>query len=293
MLTSRQRLLLLFPFVLIVGVFLLLPALFGFLASFTNYVPFRLNIQFVGVQNYVRLLDDDIFRFAVLHIVLITSVAVPTEMAVGFVLAYALRRPFRGRSIIRFLLILPWLISPAASGVMWHNLLNTKVGLMNFWPALLRLPDLPYTLSSGAAFWAVVATEIWRKAPFVTALTLPSLLSIPVEQWDLARMDGARLSGQIRHIALPPLRPLLFSILLLLVGDTLGISESVFFLTGGGPGSMTITPGLYSFVKAVNTFDWSKGAIAGWLTILSVVLLGAGYLSVRRNLQRQRWLYSR
>lgn len=282
LLTRRQQVLLLAPFILIVVPFLLCPAVFGFVASFTNYAPFQPSLEFVSLQNYTRVLSDDTFLVALRNAAVFTVVTVPIELGVGVAVAYALREPFRGRTLLRFMFFIPWLISPAASGVMWHQLLSTEHGVLSFWTALVGLPPVPYPLVS-APFVSVMAVEIWRKFPLVSFLILPGLQVVPMEQWDNAKLDGLSLWGHIRYIVLPRLRLLLLTVALLLAGDALGISESVFFLTGGGPGTQTMTTGLYSYYKAVRGLNWSFAAIPGWFTVLAVCLLGLWYIYLSRN----------
>src|SRR5438105_2291833 len=97
MLTPRQRLLLLTPLALVVLPFLVWPALFGLVASFTNYAPLHANIHLVGFHNYLAVLHDQLFTRSISNVLWMTVVAVPAELAGGLTLAYALRRPFRGR----------------------------------------------------------------------------------------------------------------------------------------------------------------------------------------------------
>jgi multiple sugar transport system permease protein len=285
LLTRRQQILLATPFLVIVIPFLICPAVFGVVASFTDYAPFQPSLEFVGLQNYMRVVNDPTFIVAVRNAAFFTVVTVLVEMVIGVGLAYTIRQPFRGRTLLRFIFLLPWLISPAASGVMWHQLLNTEHGLLNFWPALVGLPPLRDWLVT-MPLLTVMIVEVWRKFPLVSFLVLPGLQAISVDQWDNARLDGLRLLAQIRYIVLPHLRLLLLTITLLLAGDALGVSESVFFLTGGGPGAQTMMPGLYSYNKAIRALNWSSAAIPGWLVALTVVILGLGYIYFTRMPER-------
>lgn len=141
MLTRRQQFLFMMPLVLLLFAFLIWPALFGLFTSFTNYDPYQhIRPQFVGLDNFVGILQDSDFQASIRNIIVLTVVAVSIKLSFGMTIAYALRRPFRGRSIIRIILLLPWLISPAATGVMWHFMFSTQLGVVNFWPAPVDLP---------------------------------------------------------------------------------------------------------------------------------------------------------
>jgi len=284
MLTYRQRLVLFLPLALVLLPFLVWPALFGLVASFTNYAPLQAHLRFVGLHNYLVVLRDQLFTRSIRTILWMTVVAVPTELACGLVIAYALRRPFRGRGLLRIALLLPWLVSPIANGVMWHFLFNSQNGLPNFVFASLHVPLQPSPLGlPRVALPTIILIDIWRKTPFVSFFLVPGVLAIPADQWDQATLDGARLWHRLADIIVPWVRPLLLTIALLLIGDTLGTFDSILILTGGGPGSETMTPGLYSYQQAFLVNNWTVGATTAWLIGAAVLVVGIGYLALMRG----------
>ena len=101
-----------------------------------------------------------------------------------------------------------------------------------------------------------------------------------------AALDGLDLRGRFRHILLPRLRPLLITVGFLLIADGLATSESLLMLTGGGPGSATVTLGLFSYQQAVQSYNWALGSTSGWLIAVSVGLFAFGYLLI--NLREAR-----
>ena len=284
MLKPRQRFFFLAPLALVVLPFLIGPTLFGFIASFMNYGPGQLHPRFVGVANYASVLRDKQFHAAASNIMWFTLVTVLAELLFGFALAYLLRRPFRGQGLIRVVLLLPWLISPIAHGVMWHFLTNADIGLLNFWPALLNVSRPPSPLGlSQTALVGTMLLDIWRKAPLASFLLLPGLMTIPAEQWDQATLEGFSVLNRMRYIALPWLRPLLLTVAMLLIGDSLGTFETMLMLTGGGPGTRTITPGLYSYTYAFKAHNWPIGVAAAWLVVAAVLLIGVCYVVLMRH----------
>jgi multiple sugar transport system permease protein len=287
MLTPRERLLLMLPLALVVGPFLLWPMINGFLLTFTNAGLFQPSPRFIGLSNYLNALGDNVFRTALINMVVFTSITVLAEMLLGTAVALALREPFRGRAILRAVLLLPWLLSPSASGVMWHQLLNNQSGLLIYWTTLLRLPPLPYMLGLDTSYVTVILTEIWRKTPLVIFLMLPGLLAIPLVHWDQAKIEGLTLLSRARHIVLPHLRLLLLTVTLLMTGEALGMSESVFFLTGGGPGSTTMTPGVYSYNQAIVSQNWSAGGTPGWFITGALLIVGLVYLRLLHRLRER------
>jgi multiple sugar transport system permease protein len=280
--TTRQHVLLLVPLAALLLPFLFGPAVFGLVSTLTDYAPAQNSLHVVGLQNFAAVLADDQLRAAFGNIALIVLIVVPSALGAGLAVAYALRVPFRGRGLTRIVLLIPWLVSPIAVGVMWHFLYG-PAGMLPYLAAWFYLPHAPSPLALPRwALAAVIATEVWRKAPLASFLLLPGILAIPSDLWEQAVLDGTPFRSRIRHIVLPQLGPLLLTVALLLTGDTLGMFDSVLMMTEGGPGSATQTPALYSFQKAFRAYNWPFGVVSAWLVVGTVILLGIGYLALLR-----------
>ena len=283
-LTRRDRIVLFAPLAMLLGGWLVVPAALGLFATFTTYSPFTTTIQLAGFANYAAVVQDPQFGAAIRNIAVFTTLAVPLELAVGFGIAYLLRRPMKGRALWRVLLLAPWLVSPIAGGVMWHFLFGGATGILDFAGGWLRLPDVASPIGDlRFALLAAIAVEVWRMAPFVSFLLLPGMLSIPKERWEEATLAGASRIQQIRHVAIPELRTLLLTVGMLLVGLSFGAFDTILILTGGGPGTATLTPALYSYGRAFQTNDWPVGAASGWLIAAGVIAVGVVYIRLARD----------
>jgi ABC-type sugar transport system permease subunit len=286
-LTRSERALLFAPLGIVLSIWLLIPALLGLISTLTNYAPVEPAVGWVGLLNFLSILSDRTFGAAVRNIAIFTIMAVPLQLVVGFCLADALRRPFRGRSTARVILLLPWLVSPIASGVMWHFLFASETGFLGFAYRSIGLAAPPSPLSQhGLALLTIVLVETWRVAPLVAFLLLPGLSSIPRERWEDSTIDGLSWAGQLRHVAIPALRPLILAVTMLLIGGSLATFDGVLTMTGGGPGTETVTPALYSYGKAFTFSDWPIGAASGWLIGGAVLLAGLVYLRLSRTAAR-------
>ena len=277
-LSRRDRVVLCVPLAILLVAGLVGPAVLGLLATFTTYSPFATGVRFVGLANYAAVLQDPEFAAAARNIALFTVLTVPLELIAGFAIAYALREPLRGRSALRVLLLLPWLISPIGSGVMWHYLLGSTNGIADFILAWFGVTVASPLGDTRLALPAVVAVEVWRLAPFVAFLLLPGLVAIPRERWDDARVSGASWLQRLAAVAVPAVRPLLLTVTMLLIGFALGSFDAVLILTGGGPGNATLTPALFSYASAFETNDWPAGAASAWLIAAAVLFIGGLYV---------------
>jgi len=283
-LTRRDRTVLFAPLAVLLGGWLVVPAVLGLVATFTTYSPFTTTVRFSGFANYAAVVQDPQFGAAIRNIAVFTAVAVPLELVIGFGIAYLLRRPIKGRALWRVLLLAPWLVSPIAGGVMWHFLFSGSTGMLDFALGWLRLPEVASPIGDlRLALPTAIAVEVWRVAPFVTFLLLPGLVSIPNARWEEATLAGASWFQQIVHVAVPELRTLLLTVAMLLVGLSLGTFDGILILTGGGPGTATLTPALYSYGRAFQTNDWPVGAASGWLIAAGVIAVGLIYVRLARE----------
>jgi multiple sugar transport system permease protein len=282
--TRSERALLYGPLGIVLSIWLIVPALLGLVSTLTDYAPAEPSVAWVGLRNFQAILADRTFASAVRNVAIFTLAAVPLQLVIGYCLADSLRRPFRGRAMARLLLLVPWLVSPIASGVMWHFLLDSQAGFVGFAFRSIGLPAPPSPLSQhGLALLTVVLVETWRVAPLVAFLLLPGLMGIPRERWEDGRIDGLSWLGTTRHVAIPGLRPVILAVTMLLIGGALATFDSVLTMTGGGPGTETMTPALYSYNKAFTFSDWPIGAAAGWLIGGAVLLAGLVYIRSNRT----------
>ena len=282
--TKLKRLLFIAPFMTLVSIFLIFPALFGFFYSFTNYDPrSNISMRYVGFSNYAAVVSDEEFKVAARNMLVFVPLTVLFEMILGLIIAYLLRNPFRGRSIVRVALLIPWLISPVANGLMWRFLFNQRFGLLNFWLILFGLPRASDPRNPGFAFPTVMAIEIWRRVPLVSFLILPGILAIPPVYWAIAELEGLSHFARIRMIILPRLWRLLLTIMLLMIGDMLGTFEGTLLLFPGGPRLESVTIGFYSYWNAFKIFNLTFGMTSAWLIAAAVLFVGFWYLILIRD----------
>jgi multiple sugar transport system permease protein len=271
--STRERFVLLAPFTTLIAVFLVWPALRDFGLTFTNFDPLRpQELHWIGLEHYAHAISSSDFRASIFNLAVFVPSSVMLELLFGLLIAFALREPFRGRSLVRALLLVPWLINPIAAGVMARFLSSEHVGLFAF--------DLR---ASGFALPSLIMLEVWRNTPLVTFLILPGLSLIPASRWDLARLEGLNITQVFRHVIVPGLRPLLLAVSLLILAHAISGFESVLMFTGGGPGSQTTLPGLMAYLAGYKTFDWGTGSSLSWLIWCAVLLIGFAYLKLVRD----------
>jgi multiple sugar transport system permease protein len=231
--------------------------------------------NFVGLDNYRRLLADDpfVWQSAITTLKFVVA-AVTVEFVLGFGLALLLFRLVHRRVALTLLLI-PMMLAPVAVGLLWKLMLQGEfgvlahalhqLGLVGDRTAVLGAPDL--------ALAAIVAIDVWQWTPFVTLVMLAGLLSLPREPFEAAIMDGARPWRVFRDVTIPLLRPVIAMVLLLRAIDAFKEFDKVFILTGGGPGNATELLSIYIYRVAFRDWDLGYAAVCAFMVYVVVWVL--------------------
>lgn len=264
---------LLFPTILLLGLFIAYPFVKGVLLAVTDA---RVGIpgHFVGFANFEKLWHDDIFRTAVYNTCLYTFLATLFKLALGLWLALLLNRHFRGKAFTRAFILLPFIIPTVLSTFAWKwmfdptfsviNWMLFRVGLLHGRINWLGDPDL--------ALISVIIVNIWRGVPFFAISLLAGLQTISPELNEAAAIDGARPWNRFWYVTWPLLLPVTMVVVLFSVIQTFADFQLVYVLTGGGPANATQLFATYAYQIGVGTGLLSEGAAVS-LAIFPVLLL--------------------
>ncbi len=231
---------------------------------------------FVGLDNYQYLLTrDPTFRTAVINTVIFVIGAVLLSLLLGLLYAELVNHDFPGRSIVRTLLITPFLIMPAAAALTWKNqMLNPNFGAVDWFIRTVLPGNVSPNWLGHYPREAVIAVLVWRWAPFMMLILLAGMQSISEEVREAARVDGVTPWQEFRDITLPHLNR--FMQLGALLGTVFIVQEidPIYLMTRGGPGSATTTLPYLVYEKARESFDVGRGAALGVIVvIISIVVI--------------------
>lgn len=220
---------------------------------------------FVGIANFVKIVQNDVFQRAVRNSAIITGSAVIVEMILGVVLAYLAQGSSWTMRIVRTILILPLVIAPVAAGTLWRMMLNSQMGLANY---LLSFVGIQGPDWLGNADWAVVSVvivDVWMATPFVFLVVSAGLTGIPYELHESAALDGANRWRSFLSIDVPLLAPLLLLTFMFRMLESLLSLDSIYTLTLGGPGYATFTMTYFIYTLGLRSFNLGLAAAASWL----------------------------
>ena len=247
--------------------------------SFTDYNLLKSRtkgINFIGLQNYIKILDNPIFRAAILNTVKFTLCAVIAETIIGLLIALFVNSLHRGQKAMRTLLLLPYLLPTVTVALSWRMLLSSNYGPVIQWLVNLGVKgaaNYNVFFHVETAFWAVLLIDIWQSSPFVFLLCYASLQGVPQQQYEAAQLDGANIFQKFWYVTVPNIKSGIFLCLLLRTIDSFRLFDKVNILTQGGPANSTttITQFLYTFgIKNLNFGFGSAGALI--MTIIVMIL---------------------
>ncbi|WP_394814872.1 carbohydrate ABC transporter permease [Streptomyces millisiae] len=242
--------------------------------------------EFVGLENYTRILQDGDFWDRLGWTVVWTVACVGVTFLIGLGLAVMLNRSFRGRTLYRMALILPWAIPAFVSVFAWRMLYNERNGILNSLLDKAGIEGISWLSDPTWAKVAVIAVNVWLGVPFMLIAMLGALQSIPAEQYEAAEMDGAGPWQRFTNITLPGVRSVSMTVVLLSTIWTFNMFPVIFLLTRGGPAGSTdiLVTEAYRLAFVSSPRDFANSAAWGVLILLLLVLFAIGY---RRALRRQ------
>lgn len=275
------------PYVFIAPICLLLlaisvyPALYAIWLATTDATLLRLaRAQFVGIANFLRLIGDPIFLAGIWKTVRWDAVVVISELALALPMALFLDLTFRGRGLVRAIVVMPYIIPPAVTALMWIYMFDGSFGVVN--DLLVRAGWIAQPISwlsdPTGAFAITAAAMIWAGTPLMVIILLAVLQTVPRELYEAATVDGANAWHRFRHVAFPQLVP---TILFLLLLRTIWMSnhiDMIFIMTRGGPGFSNYTEALYAFM-VVQQFE--IGYASAVAVALALVLVAGSAFYVR------------
>ncbi len=273
--------LLLVPALAIIGGVLLFPLIEAFRISFTSLNLIGFKGKFVGLKNYLAIFRSAAYQQVLINTLLISVTTVALRFAAGMGLALIINRTFRGRTIVRGLLVLPWLIPSVVVGLLWAWLFDSDIGIINY--VLVALGVIPANLSWLAenilAKVSVIIAFTWAGTPFIMMVMLAGLQTIPSEINESAAIDGAGKFSVFRFITLPFLRPLIAINTLLSIVYIFQNFAIIYMLTKGGPGYATEIFSLFVYETAFNSGRLGRASAIGVTWML--LLLGFSIVYVR------------
>jgi multiple sugar transport system permease protein len=222
------------------------PLFYNVILSFTDASLLSPTSHFVGGRNYAQVFANPHYGQAIRTTALFVFFAVAIELIVGFVLALALHKPFRGKTVVLTILLIPMMLSPAVMGLFWNLILDAQTGILNQALGALGFPQPQWRTDPSLKLTSVVMIDVWMWTPFMMLIALAGLNAIPTYIYEAAEIDRATAWSVFRRVTLPMSAPLLLLAVLFRTTDALKQFDLVMAVTGpNDPRTQTLSALLY------------------------------------------------
>ncbi|MCT9928973.1 sugar ABC transporter permease [Planotetraspora sp. A-T 1434] len=266
----RHKSMFLLPGLLTLVLIIIFPLLFTIRVSFSGWNVSNPQMDFVGGANYVKMLHDSRFWASILRLGLLAGGTVLIQYVIGFGVALLVWRDLRGRRFWRVLFLIPMMTTPVVMAAIWQTIFHESLGPVNDLLGRLGLSPVHWLTGSGPALAALMTVEVWQWTPFMFLLLLAGLLSLPKEPFMAAAIDGAGVWRTFRKVTFPLMAPVSVSAIIIRLIEASKLSDSVYVLTSGGPGSSTESPGYYLYIRGLKEQQTGYG---GALSLTYLVLM--------------------
>src|SRR5262245_40980498 len=241
-LSDRQyKWILLLPAVAVVVGLTIFPLLFSLGLTFTNWDLYNLGApEFVGLNQWGRLLSDDTFLIPARNTVVFATGVVISQFLIGLVVALALNNCGLGRTFFRVFFLMPLMVSPVATSfIMGKTMFDPSVGPIHDVLMRLGLPQIPWLTDSTWSMVTLMIVDSWGGTAFMILILTAGLQGMPNEPYEAAKVDGASEWQLLRYITLPLLAPVMVTAVLIRSLDAFKVVDIIATVTGGGPGNAT------------------------------------------------------
>ncbi|MGW0762286.1 carbohydrate ABC transporter permease [Streptomyces sp. NPDC002814] len=246
-------------------VFLLWPTLRGIYLSFTDF-NLLTPAEWVGLDNYVRMVNDPIFWNSLWVTVEYVILNIGVQTVAALAIAVLLQRLTQS-SVLRGIVLAPYLMSNVVAGIVWLWILDTQLGIGNEIIAGLGADRIPFLADETWAIPTIAMINVWRHVGYTALLLFAGLMAIPNDMYEAAKVDGASEWRMFWRITMPLLRPVLAVVLIMTVIGSFQVFDTVAVTTDGGPANATNVLQLYIYDSAFGRFQF------GYASAMSVALL--------------------
>jgi multiple sugar transport system permease protein len=243
------------------------------------------NVHFDGLANYAHAFSDPSFVGSLQTTVVYGVTTVTVEFGLGMLFALVVHNLTSGQGVVRTAMLIPMFLTPAVVAFMWRFLLHPELGIVDYLLSQVGLGRPVWLGDPKLALVSVVLVDIWRNTPFVFLVLLAGMQSLPGELYEAAAMDGASPAQRFWGVTLPLLKPLILVALIIRTMDAVREFDTIFIMTGGGPGNATETIALATYRYSFRNYDMGLGSAVSYIIFAVVFVLSIFFV---RQMQRAR-----
>lgn len=250
----------------------------------TSFMSFRLvppiPPRFIGFENYGSLLANPRFWHVTLTTSIIAFISVAIQYVIGFGVALALHAKVPGEKLFRVGFLMPMLIAPVAVALIARQIFNPTQGPLNQFMTFVGFPNLPFLTQTYWSIGALITVEVWQWTPFIILMLLAGLATLPDDVYEAASLENASSWRQFWDITFPMMLPISAAVVFIRLIESYKIIDTVFVLTGGGPGVSTETLTLFAYQEGFKKFNLGYTSALSFLFLIVITVIGVVYLAI-------------
>ena len=268
----KHKFVFLLPGLLVLIGILIFPIVFTVRLSLSGWNSYTPELNFIGLDNYVRLFTDDPrFWQAFFRLTFLSVTTVILQYIIGFSLALMVWRDIKFKRFFRVMFLIPMMTTPVIMTVIWRTFFHESLGPVNDMLSIFGIA--PKWLTDPAlAKLTVIIVEVWQWTPFMFLLLLAGLLSLPKEPFLAAAIDGASPFRKFIYVTFPLMAPISIGAIIIRLIEASKIMDTVFVLTSGGPGTATETSTFYIFIRGLREFQMGYAATLSFTYLIIMIV---------------------
>jgi ABC-type sugar transport system permease subunit len=277
---KQKGLLLVLPAVIVMAVFTVYPLLDSLRMAFTDNNLLGNGVAFVGLDNFIRLLSDDVFWLSLYHSIILTVVVVSLQFVFGLILAWAMQQELPGMGIFKSIIMASWVIPVAATVTMFKFMAQPDVGFINIFLRAIgfQSANIYWFGNLTTAFPLIMLLHLWRNVPFYGIAFLAAMQAIPRSYYEAAEIDGAGAWNKFVHVTLPGIRSMIIVMVTIHVLWTFNNFDFIYLSTGGGPVNATDVLPVYVYRQSWDQYNLGYAASIGAVMLIILLIYFVVYM---------------
>ena len=252
---------------------LIFPIVFTVRLSLSSWDIIVPGLDWIGIDNYIRLFTDDSrYWEALVRLIFFSSVTVFLQYVIGFTLAHLVWKEVILKRFLRVLFLIPMMTTPVIMTVIWRTIFHESLGPVNDILSNFGVTFIPWLTDESWGKLSVIIVEVWQWTPFMFLLLLAGLLSLPKEPYLAAAIDGAGPVRTFFYVTFPLMAPISIGAIIIRVIEASKILDTVYVLTSGGPGTATETSSFYIYIKGLREFQLGYSATMSFTYLIIMII---------------------
>ena len=273
------------PSLILIFALAIYPLLYTIFISFTELNMMTGETQYKGLTNYIQAFTSGEFWNSVWVTLLFTILSLVIQLPLGVLVALLLNQEFKGRWLLRSIVLVPWAVPTLVNSTLWNWIFNTQYGAANRLLMQFNLISEPIIWfdSPMKAMGVIVFADTWRMLPLYVLMMLASLQTIPQSQIEAAILDGAGAFSRFRNVILPLIKPMLLVVLVIRTMQALKVFDIIYMLTHGGPANGTMVISYFIYNQSFAFMHFSYGAALAIIVAVISTIITVLYVKILKT----------